>query len=85
MKTDNTLRDEIIDILKDVYHNNDGGDPFDETDADRILSLINNRIDNMIKVDIETFNRNLGTNKEGKIAAQASKNTLILIKEMLKN
>jgi hypothetical protein len=38
------LRDEIIDILKDVYYNNDQADQFDEKDADRILKLIEKRI-----------------------------------------
>ena len=40
-----SLRDEIIDILKDVYYNNDQAYPFDENDADRILTLFEKRID----------------------------------------
>lgn len=49
----------------------------------RILLMFEKRIDVMIQVDYETLQRDLGT-KEGKIAAQASKNTLTLVKEMLK-
>jgi hypothetical protein len=39
-----SLKEEIIDILKDVYYNNDQADQFDEKDADRILKLIEKRI-----------------------------------------
>lgn len=40
-----TLRDEIIDILKDVYYNNDQADPFEETYADLIINLFEKRMD----------------------------------------
>lgn len=52
-----SLREEIIDILKDVYYNNDGGDPFDGPgDADRIISLIEKRIDNELhELEMRTY------------------------------
>jgi hypothetical protein len=43
-----SLREEIIDILKDVYYNNDQADPFEEHDADRIIELVKKRIDTLM-------------------------------------
>ena len=57
-------------------------DDWVNTYTDAIISKIERRIDNMIKVDNETIDRKLGTH-EGKISAIASKNILILVKEML--
>ena len=42
------LRDEIIDILKDVYYNNDQADPFEPTYADLIIELFVKRINDEI-------------------------------------
>ena len=51
--------------------------------TDEILKIFGKKIDEMIGVDNQTINMKNGS-MEGKIAAQASKNTLTLVKEMLK-
>ena len=42
------LRDQIIDILKDVYYNNDQADPFEEEYVDLIIDLFEKRIDELL-------------------------------------
>ena len=48
-----TIRDEIIDILKDVYYNNDQADPFEEEYANLIIDLFVKRIDKVEQRAIE--------------------------------
>ena len=74
-----SLRGEIFNI---IYRDGDGND-FAESCTGLILEKIQMRIDSMIGIDNQTINRKRGT-YEGRIAAQASKNALILVKEMLK-
>ena len=51
------LKEEIIDILKDVYYNNDQTDPFQPNeDSDRILKLIEIRINEKIQHVNEVLN-----------------------------
>ena len=75
------LHEEIYNIIYD----HTGVDLFCQgcqNNVDEILKLIKSRIDIMIQIDDQTLNMKHVT-KEGKIAAQASKNTLTLVKEML--
>ena len=73
-----TLKEEIEDVVYDHLLTRS-----EDVMIDDILKLIEKRIDSMIGVDNQTINRKRGT-YEGRIAAQASKNALILVKEMLK-
>ena len=50
-----TLRDYIIDILKDVYYNNDQADPFEPEYADLIIDLYVKLIDGMADKFLDLF------------------------------
>ena len=79
-----SLREEIANRIK-LSHTHPNLSLSYIEDADYILKLIQKRIDEMIKIDDETINRKSYTvYDEGRIAAMASKNTLILVKEMFK-
>lgn len=74
-----SLREEILDVIR-LRHNKYNSDTYIR---DKIIKTIEKRIDSMIGVDNQTINMKNGT-MEGKIAAQASRNTLTLVKEMLR-
>ena len=81
-----SLKKEIFNLLKQDWLTQQ--EPMDyrlDIQAVRIVELFEKRIDSMIEIDNQTLNRKSYTvYDEGRIAAQASKNTLILVKEMLK-
>lgn len=76
-----SLREEIEEIMNDLCLEHD--DSLTIIAVQKIMRKFEKRIDEMIGVDNQTINMKNGT-REGKIAAQASKNTLTLVKEMLK-
>jgi len=52
------------------------------SNVDNIIKLITDKIDKLIQHDERVISQKLGT-KAGQLAAQQSKNTLLLVKEML--
>lgn len=77
-----TLREEIIDILKDVYSNNDQADPFDEVDADRILKLFEKRVDELGRINTPQNCNNISVRERQNI--QYYRLALGDVKELLK-
>jgi len=56
--------------------------PHMDSNINDIIKLITDKIDKLIQHDERVISQKLGT-KAGQLAAQQSKNTLLLVKEML--
>jgi len=91
MTDDKPFREELKDKLQDItteiimYTASLGKTkepPHMDSNINDIIKLITDKIDKLIQHDERVISQKLGT-KAGQLAAQQSKNTLLLVKEML--
>ena len=91
MTDDKPFREELKDKLQDMsteiimYTASLGKTkepPHMDSNINDIIKLITDKIDKLIQHDERVISQKLGT-KAGQLAAQQSKNTLLLVKEML--
>jgi len=91
MTDDKPFREELKDKLQDItteiimYTASLGTTkepPHMDSNINDIIKLITDKIDKLIQHDERVISQKLGT-KAGQLAAQQSKNTLLLVKEML--